>query len=166
MSGEFVADHSPAAGHGPFRLERVRVSGVRSGRLGRADTGEAIAVELRYEQTVPLTSSRIVLFIRNGRKDLILATTDEGARARAGADTRGECFASQAIIPAGVLLPGDYSVEVRAAIPGMDVLYPNTEVCGFRIDGPIRNGARTPPERWHGMVCPAVDWHVEQELVR
>ena len=168
MSGEFVADRSPGGGgQGAFRLERVRVSGVRSGRLGRADTGEAIAIELCYDQTVPLTLSRIVLFIRNGEKDVLLATTDEAARARAGGgDTRGESFVSQAIIPAGLLLPGDYSVEVRAAIPGMDVLYPNPEVCGFRVDGPIRNGARTPPERWHGMVCPAVDWHVEQELVR
>lgn len=159
MSGRYV-HNEVAKPDAPFRLREVRVAGENNHTLGRVSSNEKIVIEVSYEQTALFEKSRVVMFLRNEKKEILFTTTDDLSRRKIHSS---ECnYVSRAEIPERILLPGYYFIEIRVAIPHQQVLLRDLEVCGFVVEGPILNtGSRIPPPRWLGVVAPPVDWVVE-----
>jgi lipopolysaccharide transport system ATP-binding protein len=122
------------------------------------DSTDAIRVEIDYEVTAPLRGARTVLAISTQEGDAAFVSTDHLARDPVQVPGR---YTTSCTIPGALLNCRVYVVGVSFEIPWVRPIVPRRDYLSFTISGGGNHGS-TSPERWPGVVCPALVWETER----
>jgi lipopolysaccharide transport system ATP-binding protein len=70
-------------------------------------------------------------------------------------------YRSSCQIPGAMLNRRNYLLAVQCDIPGERYILPPTEHLSFTVTG-VGNQSSTFPEPWPGVICPKIEWKVEE----
>jgi lipopolysaccharide transport system ATP-binding protein len=157
---EWLWPNSDAPGNSDLRIRSVRITGNKScGPTFRPD--EDITLAIQYQQAKPLRGIRFMLRLLTMNGEVAFTTTDQSVR-------NGECmsagrYETRCVIPAHILNRIGYVVQIYCSIPGQIRFINWGDVVGrLVVDGPGNEGLRAGRPNWSGVVCPKIDWKVNQ----
>jgi lipopolysaccharide transport system ATP-binding protein len=150
----FDGDGDPAA---EIALRAIRLTDSVGQVRGLFDSTDAIRVEIDYEVRARLRGLRAILQITTQEGEQAFVSTDHVAREPEQAPGR---YRTTCVVPGGLLNRRMYMVGVGFEIPGIRAPVPRQDYLTFVISGGGNHGS-TFPERWPGVVCPALDWKTD-----
>ncbi len=117
-----------------------------------------IAIEIHYEILQRLRGARFSVTLVTQEGEHAFTATDHlfQQETQAPGSYKTVCH-----IPGGLLNRRNYVVNVQCDIPGERYLLPGAEYLSFNVGG-VGNQSSTFPEPWPGVVCPRIEWKVEQ----
>ena len=145
------------------KCEEVALRGIRllDGQGAAASTFEAdkpVTIEITYEVLQRLRGARFSLLLMTQEGEIAFAATDHLFQRETQMPGR---YRTSCIVPGGLLNRRNYQVNLQCDIPGERYLLPSAEYLTFTIAG-AGNQASNFPEPWPGVVCPKVEWKVEE----
>jgi hypothetical protein len=66
------------------------------------------------------------------------------------------------MIPGGLLNKGIYHLRFWAGIPSSGYLVPPLDIGSFAVVGIGNQGTAFEAENWPGVLCPKLDWRIEE----
>ncbi len=146
------------------RNEDVALRGIRlldpaGAPQSTFEADKPIAIEIHYDVLQRLRGARFSVTLVTQEGELAFSATDHlfQRETQLPGAYRTTCF-----IPGGLLNRRNYVVHVQCDIPGERYLLPGTEYLSFNVAG-AGNQASTFPEPWPGVVCPRIEWRVEND---
>jgi lipopolysaccharide transport system ATP-binding protein len=153
-------DDSTAPGNTKARLSAVRTLNSVGEPTGVIDIRHPFSVEVEYDVLEPVSVLRVSIELQASDGTTAFYSTDTADHAWHGKVRRPGRYKSCCEIPGNFLNDMRYSVSVSSDIPCVEVLYTEDTVLTFSVEqtgGPSSHY----PERWPGVVCPALPWRVE-----
>jgi len=138
-------------------LRAIRLTDTVGQVRGFYDAAEPIRVEIDYEVRARLRGARAVLVVSTQEGEQAFLSTDHATREPEQAPGR---YRTTCVVPGGLLNRRLYTVGVGFEIPGIRQLVPRQDHLTCVISGGGNQGS-TYPERWPGVMCPALDWKTD-----
>lgn len=149
-----------APGDEKIRLRAVRVIDAAGKIRGSVNIRREFSIEIEYVILKRLANMRTVLRLLAGDGTVVFTSSDTLDSAWEGVARSPGTYVSRCTVPGNFLNEGRYTLTVSADIPFTE-LWIAQHVVDFFVDQTGGVGPRY-GERWPGVVCPALEWHVEQ----
>jgi len=143
---------------GDLVLREIRLADSVGQVRGSFDARDAIRVEIDYEVRARLRGARATLLISTHEGELAFASTDHLTREAEQLPGR---YRTVCLIPGALLNRRMYQVEIGFEIPAIRTILERKSYLSFVVVGGGNHGSHH-PERWPGVVCPALDWKTER----
>ena len=150
----FEGDADPTA---ELALRAIRLTDSVGQVRALFDSTDAIRVEIDYEVRARVRGLRAILQVTTQEGEQAFVSTDHVTRDPEQAPGR---YRTTCVVPGGLLNRRLYMVGVGFEIPSIRALVPRQDYLTFVISGGGNHGS-TFPERWPGVVCPALDWKTD-----
>ncbi|MGA2484042.1 MAG: ABC transporter ATP-binding protein [Candidatus Acidiferrales bacterium] len=153
------ADRVP--GNDKMQLRAVRVIGPNNEAANRVDIRQSFWIEIEYCVLKKLTHVRTALRLQTSDGTIAFTSADSLDDAWDGVPRPPGVYTSRCEIPGNFLNEGPYWVTVSADIPFVEPLFYEEGVVSFFVEQTGGVSGRY-PERWPGVICPALKWQIQQ----
>ena len=153
-------DEGARPGGADVELLEVQLRGAQSGVNGLVLCDEDLELILTYAQRREIAGERFVFSLATAMGELAFTTTDH--QHRASFKSRPGRFRTTCKVPGGLLNKGKYLIRVWAGIPGYKQLIPPFDVGSFVVGGIGNQGTTFESDTWPGVVCPKLEWRIEE----
>ncbi|MGC3988618.1 MAG: ABC transporter ATP-binding protein [Chthoniobacteraceae bacterium] len=164
--GEIFWSEDDAPSAPEMRLRSIRLLNPRGEPAATFEADKPLRIEIHYDVLQRLRGARNSLTLLTQEGEVAFCATDhlfQQETQNPGA-YRIVCH-----IPGGLLNRRNYIVSLQCDIPGERYVMPIREYLSFTVSG-AGNQSSNFPENWPGIVCPKIEWNVEQlataEVVR
>jgi lipopolysaccharide transport system ATP-binding protein len=122
------------------------------------ESDKPITIEIHYDILQRLRGARFCLMLLTQEGEMAFSATDHlfQQETQQPGTYKTSCF-----IPGGLLNRRQYVVNLQCDIPGERYVLPAAEYLSFNVSG-VGNQSSNFPEPWPGVVCPRVQWKVEE----
>ncbi len=139
-------------------LRGIRLVGANGISQATFEADRSINVEIFYQVHKRLRGARFNLSVLTQDGEIAFVATDHLFQ---NETQLPGSYKTACRIPGGLLNRRSYILGVTCDIPGERTLIPPAEYLTFNISG-VGNQASHYPETWPGVVCPQVEWKVEE----
>jgi len=139
-------------------LRSIRLLNERGAPQASFEAGRPFTVEITYDILQRLRGARFSINVFTQEGEIAFCATDHAYQPESL--TPG-IYRSSCLIPGGLLNRRNYIIGVQCDIPGERYILPPAEHLSFTVSG-VGNQASTFPEPWSGVVCPKIEWKVEE----
>jgi lipopolysaccharide transport system ATP-binding protein len=160
--GEIFWSEIEAPGSKEMRLRAIRLLGPRGEPSTTFEADKPMKIELHYDVLQRLRGARNSLTLLTQEGEVAFCATDHlfQPEVQMPGSYRAVCQ-----IPGGLLNRRNYIVSLQCDIPGERYVMPIREYLSFTVSG-AGNQSSNFPESWPGILCPKVEWKVEQLQAR
>lgn len=161
VSGERVWEEgSSAPGTSGMRLLAVRVLTEEGNIVGSVDIRKPFDIEIRYRVLTRLPHVRVALRLLTSDGEVVFTSSDSSNPVWENKPRDPGDYISRCRIPGHFLNDGRYSITVSSDVPFSQIHFFEDNVLSFHVEQTGGAGGRF-PERWPGVVCPALQWQIE-----
>jgi len=125
------------------------------------DCRQPFTISLVYENLKSLPGSRFFILVRNGKGDLVFATSDYDVMTSESMDRRPGTFRSEVTLPANLLKTGPYFATIGADIKNERLIFAENDAIQFEV---YESGDDTLAERHKrvGVIAPLLSWQTSE----
>jgi lipopolysaccharide transport system ATP-binding protein len=156
--GEIHWENGDAPSAPEVLLRSIRLLGERGTPQPSFEAGKPFTIELSYEILERLRGARFTVTLLTQEGEIAFCATDHHFQRET---LLPGAYRSICHLPGGLLNRRNYIVAVQCDIPGERYVIPREEHLSFTVSG-AGNQSSTFPEPWPGVVCPKIDWTVEE----
>jgi lipopolysaccharide transport system ATP-binding protein len=139
-------------------LRSIRLLDAKGALASTFEADKPVTIEITYEVLQRLRGARFTLLLLTQEGELAFSATDHLFQRETQSPGR---YRTSCLIPGGLLNRRNYQVNLQCDIPGERYLLPAAEYLTFTVSG-AGNQASNFPEPWPGVVCPRLEWKVEE----
>jgi len=141
-----------------LRSVSVRQRGVNTSTI---DCREQFTISLEYENRKTLPGSRFFILVRNGKGEVVFATSDYDVPTPQAIDRQTGTFISEVTIPGELLKAGSYYATVGADIKNQRIIIAENDCLQFEVyeseDDALAERHKRP-----GLVAPVLRWEISE----
>lgn len=160
-AGERTWAPSKAPGNEKMRLRSVRIRGTNGEVTGAVDIRYSFDIEVETEVLHPLPQVRVVFRLSTSSGEAVLTSADSADAQWSEMTRYSGIYLSRCRIPGDFLNEGSYLISVSADVPFIEVFFVEDTALAFQVNQTGGVSGRY-PERWPGIVCPRLEWHVNR----
>ena len=157
--GEIAWTGDDAPGNDEVRLRQIRVLDPDSDTPQSIfEASKPIRFEIHYELKKRLRGNRFHMLVQTQEGEVAFAATDHLYQPEQQEPGR---YVTSCLIPGRLLNRRTYTIGVGCGIPGERWIIPDGDYLTFNVSG-AGNQSSHFPEKWPGILCPAIEWKVER----
>ena len=142
-----------------LRKLSARQRGVNTGTI---DCREEFTISLEYENRKSLPGSRFFILLRNGKGEVVFATSDYDVPTPEAIDRRPGRFVSEVTVPGKLLKAGSYFATVGADIKNQRIIIAENDCLEFEVyesaDDALAERHKRP-----GLIAPVLRWETFED---
>src|SRR5882672_1259783 len=162
LSGERCwLGNEDSPGTSKIRLTAARVLNPDNEPISSVDVRRPVYVEIEYDVLKFLPSFRVAVRLLATDGTVILTSADSSNNCWEESSREPGRYASKCEIPGNFLNIGRYMLTISADIPFVEELFFVENCLSFHVEQTGSHSGRF-PERWPGVICPKLDWHIER----